>query len=290
MTIFCYTVLMPQSPEERRKTFEALAEKRQEMLREERERQIERERTEAERTTRQKEASLAEQAAVARKDDAREEWRQEQHTKHEEMLEAARKAEEERLRIEAKRAKEAEEDAERTGRMRDIHERAMAQKTAARKLQALHIEEETLERIDDGLQRELRETDRMLERTLEHLVQDRKKNIARLEDDEIRTSKSLADKYADRKKDAQAAGGPREASAILQLTTEHKRALLALKERTEEGKMKIETEYARLRDEAVRKADEKKARLRADADRRIREAKTRRENEDKWIDAHRGTK
>ncbi len=265
---------MPLTPDERRTTFDALAEKRQEMLRQERERQLERERSKVERTTRQKAASLTEQDAEARTGEAREEWRQEQHAKHEEALEAARKAEKERVRQEAKRAKEAEADVERIGRMRDIHERAVAQKTAARKVQAQHIEEETLGNIDDALQREIRDTERVLERTLEHLSQDRKKKLAGIDDVRVRETKALADAYA---------GPPKRVA-------EHKRALLALSERTEEGKMKIETEYARLHDEAVRHADEQKARLRANADRRIRDAKTRHENEEQWIDAHRGTK
>ena len=279
---------MPQTPEERRKSFEALAQRRQQMIDGERARQTERERTDAERAERQGKESIAEQQAAAERGEEREEWRQEQHVKHQEALDAARKAAEEEARQKAKREREAEEDAEKTKKMRDLHERAVAQKTAAKKMQATHIEEETDKRITDQLERDLRDVQRVLDRTLEHLVQDRRRKIAQMEDNAERQRKAHAERFAVRKKEAE--GQPHGAGTVLQLTAEYKRSQMALQEQVEEERMKIESEYARLKDEAAAQAAEKTARLRGVSDRRLQEAKTRHDNADDWIESHRGVK
>lgn len=282
-----YTDPMPQTPEERRKTFEALAEKRRELLERERETQLTREREHEERTARQKAASIAEQQAAAERGNAREEWRQEQHTKKEEALEAARLAAEERARQEAKAAAEEADREERAQRMRELHDRAVTQKVAARKLQAQHIEEETAKRVDDQLERDLRDVQHVLDRTLEHLVQDRRRKIAQLEDDALRQQKAMVERYEVRKAQALREGGPKGGADVYHVTSEHKRALLTLQERTAGTRAKIESEYNRLKDEAVAQAEQKRARLRGLADQRVREAKVRHENADKWIDSHR---
>lgn len=280
--------MMPQTPEERRKTFEALAQKRQQMIDAERERQAERERARTELARRQGKESIAEQNAAAARGEEREEWRQEQHVKHQEALDAARKAAEEEARQKAKQEREAEEDEERTRKMRDIHERAVAQKTAARKLQATHIEEDTAKHVTDQLERDLRDVQRVLERTLEHLSQDRGRKIARMEDAADRQAKAQAERFAVRKKEA--ASQERGASLVLQLTAEFKRSQMTQREQMEEERAKIESEYARLKNEAEAGAAEKAARLRAASDRRLQEAKTRHENMDDWIESHRGVK
>lgn len=277
---------MPQTPEERRKTFEALSAKRQEMLARERERIESRERESVERTARQKEASLTEQGAAAARSEEREEWRQHEHEKKEELLADARKAAEERARQAEKKAKEEAEKRERTEKIRELHDRAVTQKVASRKLQARHIEEDTAKHVDDQLERDIRDADRVMERTLEHLSQDRKKKIAVLEDDAGRQSIAMAERYAARKKEA-LASGPRGGSDVYRVTSEHKRAIMTLEARAAEARVKIESEYARLKDEAVAQGEQKKARLRSAADQRLREAKTRHENTDDWIDSHR---
>lgn len=275
---------MPQTPEERRKTFDALAAKRQEMLSAEREKQLTRERVAKEETSRQKIASLEEQAKAEERGAEREEWRQDQHLKKEELLADARKAAEEREREKEKKAKEEEEDKKRTEKMRDLHDRAVSQKVASRKLQAQHIEEDSVKHVDDALERDLRDVDHLMDRTLEHLTQDRRKKIAVLEDDARRQSIAMAERYAAKKRDAEAANA---GAAVYQVTAEHKRALMTLQERTQEARAKIESEYVRLKDEAVAQAEQKKARLRGAADQRLREAKTRHQNADEWIDSHR---
>ncbi len=279
---------MPQTPEERRETFEALAARRQQMIDAERGRQQAREREDAERTERQARESIAEQQAAAERGDEREEWRQEQHVKRQEALDAARKAAEEEARQKAKREREAAEDAEKTKEMRALHERAVAQKTAARKLQATHIEEDVAKQVSDQLERDLRDVDRVLERTLEHLAQDRRKKIARMDENAERQAKAQAERFAVRKKEA--AGQEHGASMVLQLTAEFKRSQMTQREQLEEERAKIESEYNRLKDEAAAQAGEKTARLRAASDRRLQEAKTRHENMDDWIESHRGVK
>ena len=278
---------MPQTPEERRKTFEGLAARRQQMLTDEREKQAMRERDAEALTARQKAASLEEQRKATERGEEREEWRQEQHSKKEEMLADARRAAEERVRQEEKKLKEEAEDAERTKRMRALHDRAVTQKVAARKMQAEHIEEDTAKQVADGLERDLRDADRLLERTQEHLVQDRRKKIAVLEDSSLRQQKAMAERYAVRKKDAEADTSLRGGATVFQLTAEYKRGVMTLQERTAEERAKIESEYVRLKDEAIAQAEQKKARLRALADQRLREAKTRHENADDWIESHR---
>lgn len=278
---------MPQTPEERRKTFEGLAARRQQMLTDEREKMAAREREAEIVTTRQKAASLEEQRKASERGEAREEWRQEQHLKKEEMLADARRAAEERARQEEKKLKEEAEDAERTKRMRALHDRAVTQKVAARKMQAEHIEEDTAKQVTDGLERDLRDADRLLERTQEHLVQDRRKKIALLEDTSARQQKAMAERYAVRKKDAEADTSLRGGAAVFQLTAEYKRGVMTLQASTAEERAKIESEYVRLKDEAVAQTEQKKARLRALADQRLREARTRHENADDWIESHR---
>lgn len=278
---------MPQTPEERRKTFEGLAARRQQMLTDEREKMAAREREAEIVTTRQKAASLEEQRKASERGEAREEWRQEQHSKKEEMLADARRAAEERARQEEKKLKEEAEDAERTKRMRALHDRAVTQKVAARKMQAEHIEEDTAKQVTDGLERDLRDADRLLERTQEHLVQDRRKKIALLEDTSARQQKAMAERYAVRKKDAEADTSLRGGAAVFQLTAEYKRGVMTLQASTAEERAKIESEYVRLKDEAVAQTEQKKARLRALADQRLREARTRHENADDWIESHR---
>ncbi len=278
---------MPQTPEERRKTFEGLAARRQQMLTDEREKQAMRERDAEDLTARQKAASLEEQRKATERGEEREEWRQEQHSKKEEMLADARRAAEERARQEEKKLKEEAEDAERTKRMRDLHDRAVTQKVAARKLQAEHIEEDTAKQVVDGLERDLRDADRLLERTLEHLVQDRRKKIAVMEDDAHRQQIAMVDRYQSRRKELEASKDPKDGAALFQLAATHKRALLTLQERVAETRAAIESEYVRLKDEAVAQAEQKKARLRSLADQRLREAKTRHENADDWIESHR---
>lgn len=278
---------MPQTPEERRKTFDALAAKRQEMLTQERDKQLARESETKERTARQKAASLEEQRRAEERGEGREEWRQEQHEKRSEALQAQLAAEAERAR-QAKKAAEDEADrAERAKRMRALHDRAITQKVAARKMQAEHIEEDTEKNVGVQLERDLRDAQQLLDRTLEHLVQDRRKKIAQMEDDALRQSKSLAERFAVKKKDAENAGGPRSGSVVLQVIAEHKRALMTLQDRTADTRAKIEAEYVRLKDEASAQAEQKKARLRRVADQRLREAHTRHENMDEWIDSHR---
>lgn len=278
---------MAQTPEERRKTFEGLAARRQQMLTDEREKQAARERDAEVVTARQKAASLEEQRSAAVRGEVREEWRQEQHSKKEEMLADARRAAAERARQEEKKLKEEAEDAERTKRMRALHDRAVTQKVAARKLQAEHIEQDTERQVTDGLERDLRDADRFLERTQEHLVQDRRKKIALLEDTSSRQQKAMAERYAVRKKEAESDTSPRGGAAVFQLTAEYKRGIMALQARTAEERAKIESEYVRLKDEAVAQTEQKKARLRGLADQRVREAKTRHENADDWIESHR---
>jgi hypothetical protein len=278
---------MPQTPEERRKTFEGLAARRQQMLTDEREKMAAREREAEIVTTRQKAASLEEQRKASQRGEAREEWRQEQHSKKEEMLADARRAAAERVRQEEKKLKEEAEDAERTKRMRALHDRAVTQKVAARKMQAEHIEQDTEKQVTDGLERDLRDVDRLLERTQEHLVQDRRKKIALLEDTSARQQKAMAERYAVRKKQAEADTSLRGGASVFQLTAEYKRGVMTLQGRTAEDRAKIESEYVRLKDEAVAQAEQKKARLRALADQRLREARTRHENADDWIESHR---
>ncbi len=281
---------MPQTPEERRKTFEALAQKRQQLIDAERAKQVQREQETTELTKRQKQDLLQEQAHVEARGEAREEWRQEQHTKHEEELEAKRLAAAEVARQEAKKAKEAEAQEARTEKMHDLHDRAISQKVAARKLAAKHVEEETVGHVDDQLERDLRDVDNVLDRTEEHLVQDRRKKIAQLDDETTRQRISMTERFASKKKDAELTGGPRAGSLVLQITSEHKRALLTLEERTAETRAKIEADYNHLKEEAVAQAEQKKARLRGVAGQRLREAQTRHENMDEWIDSHRGVK
>jgi len=278
---------MPQTPEERRKTFEQLAQKRRQLLQDERDRQEARERQASDVSARQRAESIAEQEASAARGEAREEWRQEQHLKKEEALAAARKAEEERLRQEAKAAAEEEDREERAKRMRDLHDRAVSQKVAARKLQAEHIEEETEKHVTDQLERDLRDVQHVLDRTLEHLVQDRRRKIAQMEDDALRQQKSLVERYELRKQQAEREDGLKGGATVYHATSKHKRALLTLQERTIETRAKIESEYNRLKDEAVAQAEQKRTRLRGLADQRLREAKVRHENMDKWTDSHR---
>lgn len=278
---------MPQTPEERRATFESLAAKRQELLTQERERQAQRERETRERTARQKEASIAEQSAMAARGEVREEWRQNQHSQKEQMLADARKAEAERARQEAKAAEEEADRKERAQRMHDLHDRAVTQKVAARKLQAEHIEEDAAKNINNQLERDLRDVDQLLDRTLEHLVQDRRKKIAQLEDDAGRQLKSMAERYASNKKDAERIDELRGGASAFRVTSEYKRTVMTLQASTAEARAKIESEYVRLKDEAAAQAEQKKARLRSVADQRLREAKTRHENADEWIDSHR---
>lgn len=284
----CYNDVMPQTPEERRKSFEALSQKRQQMIDAERARQEARARGDAERSERQGRESIAEQAAAVQRGEEREEWRQEQHVKRQEAQDAARRALEEEARLKAKKEREAAEDAEKTKDMRAIHERAVAQKTASRKLQARHIEEETDKHVGDQLERDLRDVQRVLDRTLEHLTQDRRRKIANLDDTAERQVKADAERFAARKKDAlrQEHG----ASLVLQLTAEFKRSQMTKREQIEEERAKIESEYNRLKDEATALAAQKTAHLRGIADRRFQEAKTRHENMDDWIDSHRGVK
>lgn len=279
---------MPQTPEERRKTFDALAQKRQQMIEGEQSRQRLREQESETLRERQQRESIAEQQAAAARGEEREEWRQEQHTKSQEAQDAARKAVEEAVRQKAKKEKEAEEDAERTKNMRAIHERAVAQKTAARKLQATHIEEETEQHVQDQLERDLRDVQRILDRTLEHLSQDRRRKIANMETNAERQSKAQAERFSVRKKEA--AEQPHGSAVVLQLTAEYKRAQMAQRDQIERERATIESEYARLKDEASAQAAEKTVRLRSAADRRLREAKTRHENTDEWIESHRGVK
>lgn len=282
-----YTVSMPQTPDERRKTFEQLAAKRQELLTNERERQAQRERETAERTKRQKTESIAEQMATAERGEEREEWRQEQHSKKEEMLQEARKAEAERARQEAKAAADEADRKKRAGRMHDLHDRAVSQKVASRKLQAEHVEEDTVKHVDNQIERDIRDLEQLLERTLEHLVQDRRKKIAQLEDDAGRQLKSMADRYASNRKDAERTDELHGGATAYHVTSQYKRSVMTLQERTAEARAKIESEYVRLKDEAAMQAEQKKARLRSVADQRLREAKTRHENADEWIDSHR---
>jgi len=279
---------MPQTPEERRKQFEELAVRRQQMLDAERQKQRERETAHEEVLERQGRESRAEQQGAAARGEMREEWRQEQHEKRQEALDDARKAAEEEARLKAKKEKEAEEDAERTKSMRDIHERAVAQKTAARKLQARHIEEETDAHVRDQLDRDMRDQQRILERTLEHLVQDLHKKIAVMTDSSLRQEKARAEQFALKKKEA--ASQSHGDSVVLQLIAEQKRWQIAQRQQREEERAKIESEYTHLKSEAEAVYAQKVARLRAAADRRFREAKTRHENADEWIDSHRGVK
>lgn len=281
-----YTVSMSQTPDERRKTFEGLAAKRQEMIVREREKQLARERETDERTSRQKEASLAEQQAASARGEEREAWRQEQHGKRAEELKAQLAAEEERARQARKAAEDEEDRAKRAKRMHDLHDRAVSQKVAARKLQAEHIEEDAAKNVNVQLERDLRDAAQLLERTLEHLTQDRRKKIAQMEDDALRQSKADAERFAVRKKDAEAEG-PRSGSTVFQLIAEHKRSVMALQERVADARAKIESEYVRLKDEAVAQAGQKMARLRSVAAQRLHEAQTRHENMDEWIDSHR---
>ena len=280
--------MMPQTPEERRKAFDELAQKRLQMIEGERAKQEERVRVDAERAERQGRESIAEQRAAAERGEEREEWRQEQHVKRQEALDAARKAAEEEARQKAKKERQAEEDAEKTKKMRDIHERAVMQKTAARKLQARHIEEETEGHVNDQLERDLRDVQRILDRTLEHLVQDRRRKIANMEDGALRQEKARADRFATQKKEAENA--PRGPATVAQLVAQFKRAQITAREQADAERAKIESEYNRLKDEAVAQAAEKTARLRAVANRRLQEARTRHENADDWIDSHRGVK
>jgi|GEM_PF-6171742 len=277
---------MPQTPEERRTTFDALAAKRQEMLTQERDKQLARERETEDRTTRQKSASLEEQHMAEVRGEGREEWRQEQHSKKEGMLADARSAAAERVRQEEKKSKDEAEDAERTKRMRALHDRAITQKVAARKMQAGHIEEETEKNVGDHLERDLRDANHLLERTLEHLVQDRQKKITQMENDAERLQKSMIQRYDIRKKDAEKEDGTMGSSAY-RVTSEHKRALLTLQQRTQDTRMKIESEYVRLKDEAIAQGEQKKARLRSVANQRLHEAQVRHENTDTWTDSHR---
>lgn len=279
---------MSQTPEERRKTFDALAQKRQQMIDGERARQEERVRQNEEVRERQQKASIAEQTAAAGRGEEREEWRQEQHGKRQDALDAARKAAEEEQRQKAKKAKEVEEDEKKTQQMRDLHERAVDQKTAARKMQAKHIEEETVGHVDDQLERDVRDVQRVLDRTLEHLLQDRRRKIANMEDTAERQQRAQAERFAVRKKDAE--NSPRAGSVVLQLTAEYKRQQMTHREQLDEERAKIESEYTRLKDEATAQAAEKTLRLRAVAGRRLQEAKTRHENADDWIESHRSVK
>lgn len=236
----------------------------------------------------QERESLAEQAAAEARGEGREEWRQEQHIKRQEAQDAARKAAEEEARLKAKKERQEAEDAEKTKDMRAIHERAAAQKTASRKLQAKHIEEETAGHVGDQLKRDLRDVQRVLDRTLEHLTQDRHRKIANLDDTAERQSKAQAEQFSVRKKDA--LKEEHGASTVLQLTAQFKRSQMTQRDQIEEERARIESEYSRLKDEAIAQAAQKIARLHGVADRRLQEAKTRHENMDEWIDSHRGVK
>ncbi len=279
---------MPQTPEERRKSFDQLAERRQQMIEGERARQEARQQGDAEVKARQERESIAEQTAAAARGEDREEWRQEQHTKRQEAQDAARKAAEEEARLKAKKERQEAEDAEKTKDMRSIHERAVAQKTASRKLQAKHIEEEAAGHVGDQLERDVRDVQRAMERTLEHLALDRRRKIASLEDTAERESKAHAEQFAVRKHDA--LKEPRGASEVLQLTAQFKRWQMTQREQMLEERAKIESEYGRLKDEATAQAALKTARLHGVADRRMQEAKLRHESADEWIDSHRGVK
>lgn len=255
---------MPQTPEERRKTFESLARKRQRMIDDERAKQAERERVAGETVGRQKEASLAEQRQLEERGETREAWRTEQHAKREADLDAARAREEERRRAEEKKAKEEEARKEREERMRELHRRGVTQRVAERKHQAEMAEEESVGRTRDGLERDLRDLQSALDRSLAHVAQHRLRALEKADDDARRQESALAQRHPVR-------------------SSEYKRALLVLQARTLETKQGIEAEHARLKDEAIARADERRLQLRTSADRRVREAHDRRESANKWI-------
>lgn len=287
--IFWYNGPMPETPDERRKTFEALAVTRQNMLAEEREKQRVREMHEEERLIRQKQASLAEEQMRAGQHQHQQAWRREQHEKNEESREALRLAEVERIRKEKKDAEEEADRAEREKRMHELHDHAIKQKVASKKLQAEHIEDDSVKNVDAQMERDLRDCEHLLDRTLEHLVQDRRKKILQMEESEERQRRSMAERYAVEKHDAEAEDTKHGGASAYRVTSEYKRAVMTLQGRTVETRAEIESEYVRLKDEAIAHAEQKKARLRSIADQRKRDIHTRHEHADEWIDSHRGS-
>lgn len=266
---------MPQTPEERRKTFEQLAERRRELLESERAAQEKRVSAQAAEAVRQRADSIGEQNAAAARGSEREAWRKEQHMKKEEALDSARKAEAERARQAEKKANDADAEKEKTARMRALHERAVTQKTAARKLQAEHGEQATTEQVNEQLERDLRDVQCALERTIEHLKQDRTKQLLVVENDTAKQTAAYAERYAIHAKTDE------------RRMADYKRAVMTLEDHMRTVRVTIDTEHDRLKNEATMQAEQKKARLRSVAAQRLREAATRRESADEWTDSHR---
>ncbi len=250
---------MPISPEERRKAFEALSAKRREMIEGEQTKRVQREEEQTERNDRQRNESIVEQEASQARSEGREEWRQEQHQKRSAEEEALRTGATEKQRHEEVLAKHVAEDAKRTERLHELHAQAVRERFIEKKERAVRIEEETVKKVDHGLERNLVETGRLIERDHEHFAQEKKQKLHALDVDAERRRKAL---------EAQLKGAERT------------RAVYALEEEITKEKARITTEYNHLADEAVGRLKRKEERLRTDADHRRRDAHTHREHEE----------
>lgn len=292
--------------EEKRAQWDAITEKRKEMIAAERAKAEERVAADEHRLERDQGAYQAEVAATKARAEEREEWRQAQHVKREEEEKLRKEKEAAKLQEdEAQKRLEAAE-AERKEYLANLHRVATAHKIRDKRELVENQAEEQAKAIGDSADRNRRLLDEETERSLHHLDAERQRKISQVRVDDERRRKIVeerartlvqeahntwkkTDETARHMKDRMGAGDTisaarfQENQAKMRIENERKRDLLLLDEQLDAKLFAIDQETKRLKDEIVKNAGTKKVLIERQEDKKKQEVERRKDNFEKWL-------
>lgn len=292
--------------EEKRAQWDAITEKRKEMIAAEREKAEDRVSTDEHRLERDQGAYQAEVAAAKARVEEREEWRQAQHVKREEEEKSRKEKEAAKLQeAEAQKRLEAAE-AERKEYLMNLHRVATAHKIRDKRELIESQAEEQTKVIGESAERNRRQLDEETERSVHHLEAERQRKITQVRVDDERRRKMVeerarvlvqearnewkkTDEATRRMKDRAGAGDTisaarfQENQAKMRIENERKRDLLMLDEQLSTKLFAIDQETKRLKDEILKNTGTKKVLIERQEDKKKQEIERRKDNFEKWL-------
>lgn len=249
--------------EEKRKQWDAITQKRMEMIAAEKQKQKDREAEETARAARESGAFYAEVAEAKARSADREEWRQGQHEKRREEEKQRQAAAAEKLRLAGEEKKRDAEKAERAKYLLDLHKVAVAH----------HIRDKRAS-IEDEAARQLKSAADMTERTLKQLDEERARALHNLESV---TARKIAQIKSDGERKKKMIDGKQCP------VSEKNRDLLLLEETMQTQIFSAQEEAKHLKDEILKNAAARKALAERQEHRKEQEIERRKENFEKWL-------
>jgi len=288
---------------QRKKEFDALAERRAQMLAAEQELQRRRQVSQKEEKVRSEKTYLTQVADEKQRREDRETWRQDQHGKRAEEIREKMIAEEEKKHQRELKQKAVVAEEKKKSDMVALHEIAVERKIASR-LKTLDKEEHDLdEHVDEITMRAFQDVDAEFQRSIVAIQRSAQKKQADENALFERHRKLLDDSYVrdrhaldmeTRKEEIEALNNSNTEVDIqtvrlnagrkrMQIESTRKRQILTLDEERMDHLAKIAQETEGLQREAHKLAADKKQRLHDDALRRKKEVTKHRETAEKWI-------